>query len=137
MSDHNWVLENLESYSAGGLDAGERERLEAHLPKCASCSQALADIRSADEQLESLFSPIRPQPGFEDRLISSLRTASAKNHFRLPFIGWVGMSAAAAVLLAVVGACMDKALSGEGLWGGRIEARNNLQQTGLNPQLIY
>jgi hypothetical protein len=119
MSDHNWVLENLESYSAGGLDAGERERLEAHLSKCASCSQALADIRSADEQLESLFSPIRPQPGFEDRLISSLRTASTRNHFRLPLIGWVGMSAAAAVLLAVVGACMDKALSGGGLRAAR------------------
>jgi hypothetical protein len=33
MSDHNWVLENLESYSAGGLDAGEREHLEDNLPE--------------------------------------------------------------------------------------------------------
>jgi hypothetical protein len=126
MSDHNWVLENLESYSAGGLDAGERERLEAHLPKCASCSQALQDIRSADEHLTTLFSPIRPQPGFEDRLITSLRTASTRNHFRLPLIGWVGLSAAAAVVLAVVGACMDKVVFGS----GRIVARNNLQEVG-------
>src|SRR5713226_8751603 len=94
MSDHNWVLENLESYSAGGLDAAERERLEAHLPECPSCSQALQDIRSADEQLESLFSPIRPRPGFEDRMISSLRTVPVRNHFRLPLIGCVGLSAA-------------------------------------------
>src|SRR2546421_11138423 len=55
MSDHNWVLENLESYSAGGLDAQERERLESHLPECSSCSQALHDIRASDQQLENLF----------------------------------------------------------------------------------
>src|SRR6266851_1729878 len=74
MSDHNWVLENLESYLAGGLDALERERLEAHLPECASCSQSLQEIRAAHQQLESLFSPIRPQPGFEDRMIFGPRT---------------------------------------------------------------
>jgi hypothetical protein len=107
MSDHNWVLENLESYSSGGLNADERERLEAHLPGCASCSQALQEIRASDQQLESLFAPIRPQPGFEDRMISSLRTASAKNGFRLPMIGWIGASAAAAVIVGVVGASVE------------------------------
>src|SRR5712692_5974530 len=129
MSDHNWVLENLESYSAGGLNAEERERLEAHLPECASCSQALQDIRAADEQLESLFSPIRPQPGFEDRMISGLRTASARNHFRLPLIGWVGASAAAAVLVGVVGATMDKVvLSGRGPWAGKLAAIGDMKE---------
>ena len=31
MSDHNWVLENLESYSAGGLNAEERDHLRAQI----------------------------------------------------------------------------------------------------------
>jgi Flp pilus assembly protein CpaB len=108
MSDHNWVLENLESYHAGGLDAAERERLESHLAKCAPCSKALQEIRGLDDRLEGLFSSIRPEPGLEDRMIRSLRTAG--ENFRLPVIGWIGLSAAAAVLLAVVGALMQNAV---------------------------
>jgi hypothetical protein len=132
MSDHNWVLENLESYSAGGLDAQERERLEAHLPGCASCSQALQDIRASDQELESLFAPVRPKPGFEDRMISTLRTASTKNGFRMPMIGWIGASAAAAVMVGVVGASMERVVQLGSLLpeSDRITARNNLQQIG-------
>src|SRR6266849_3558414 len=132
MSDHNWVLENLESYSAGGLNAEERERLEAHLPECASCSQALQEIRASDQQLHRLFAPIRPQPGFEDRMINSLRTASAKNGFRLPMIGWIGASAAAAVVVGVVGASMESVvLHGSLLPENRTSLGNNLKQLGL------
>src|SRR5713226_1449041 len=127
MSDHNWVLENLESYSAGGLNAEERERLEAHLPDCLSCSQALQDIRVSDQQLESLFAPVRPKPGFEDRMISSLRTASARNGFRLPMIGWIGVSAAAAVVVGVVGASVERVVLHGSLLPGRMSALNNLQ----------
>src|SRR5206468_6703487 len=133
MSDHNWVLENLESYSAGGLNAEERERLESHLPECLSCSQALQDIRASDQQLESLFAPVRPRPGFEDRMISSLRTASAKNGFRLPMIGWIGASAAAAVVVGVVGASMERVvLHGSPMRpSGGMSAENDLKQLHL------
>src|SRR5438094_3853112 len=133
MSDHNWVLENLESYSAGGLDAQERERLESHLPECSSCSQALQDIHASDQQLENLFAPVRPKPGFEDRMISSLRTASAKNGFRMPMIGWIGASAAAAVVVGVVGASMESVVLNGSLLPGsnRLSSANNLQQLGL------
>jgi hypothetical protein len=130
MSDHNWVLENLESYSAGGLNSDERERLEAHLPDCASCSKTLQDIRSSDEHLESLFSPIRPKPGFEDRMITSLRSAVNRNGFRFPMIGWVGASAAAAVVVGVVGASMDKVVSNRGTRGQGVTVSNNLKQIG-------
>src|SRR5947207_7689178 len=133
MSDHNWVLENLESYSAGGLDAQERERLESHLPECSSCSQALHDIRASDQQLENLFAPVRPKPGFEDRMISSLRTASAKNGFRLPMIGWIGASAAAAVVVGVVGASMERVVLNGSLMraSGGMSSENHLKQLGL------
>jgi hypothetical protein len=113
MSDHNWVLENLESYHAGGLDATERERLETHLAKCAGCSKALQEIRGMDDHLEGLFAAIRPEPGLEDRMIRSLRIGGSKSKLRLPVIGWIGLSAAAAVLLAVVGALMQNAVLGD------------------------
>src|SRR5438067_12953401 len=133
MSDHNWVLENLESYSAGGLNAEERERLESHLPECSSCSQALHDIRASDQQLESLFAPVRPKPGFEDRMIYSLRTASAKNGFRLPMIGWIGASAAAAVVVGVVGASMERVVLHGSLLpeSDQLTASNNLIRIGM------
>src|SRR5207247_8759048 len=126
----NGVLENLESDSAGERNAEERERLEVHLPECPSCSQALQDIRSSDQQLESLFAPVRPRPGFEDRMISSLRTASAKNGFRLPMIGWIGASAAAAVVVGVVGASMERVVLHGSLLPemGRPSSANELQQ---------
>src|SRR5204863_9958575 len=100
---------------------------------CASCSQSLQDIRASDQQLESLFSPIRPQPGFEDRTINSLRTASAKNGFRLPMIGWIGASASAAVVVGVVGASMESVVLNGSLLPGsnRLSSANNLQQLGL------
>src|SRR5439155_22149218 len=85
---------------------------------------------ASDQQLDRLFAPIRPQPGFEDRMINSLRTVSAKNGFRLPMIGWIGASAAAAVVVGVVGASMESVvLHGSLLPGsGRMSSANELKQ---------
>ena len=55
MSEHAWILENIAGYCAGGLDAAERERFEAHTATCGPCAQALADGRATDEKLASLF----------------------------------------------------------------------------------
>jgi hypothetical protein len=110
MSDHNWVLENLESYNAGGLNSAERERVEGHLAKCAACAKALQEIRGLDDRLDGLFAASRPEPGLEDRMIRSLRIGGSKTKSRLPVIGWIGLSAAAAVLLGVVGALMQYAV---------------------------
>ena len=41
MSEHTWVQEHLASYIAGGLEAGEVERLERHIESCTACAQAL------------------------------------------------------------------------------------------------
>ena len=41
MSEHAWILENLESYTAGGLEPAERERLEEHIASCTPCAAAL------------------------------------------------------------------------------------------------
>src|SRR5262245_6088734 len=36
-----------ESYALGALEAGDRAELEAHLPECAGCRQAVADASYA------------------------------------------------------------------------------------------
>jgi anti-sigma factor RsiW len=56
MSEHAWILENLESYTAGGLEPAERERLEEHIASCAPCSTALEETRALDQTMETLAS---------------------------------------------------------------------------------
>src|SRR5712691_1621900 len=100
MSEHKWILENLASYNAGGLEPDERERLEEHIAECSACAQALVEARSLDQTLEALFMEARPSATLEDRMIQSLRTRPARNGLFLR----IAMSAAAVLLFGVVGA---------------------------------
>src|SRR4051794_9553125 len=75
MSDHVWVQEHVAAYLAGGLDAPEAERLEAHARECPECGAALADARRLDGGLSALFADAHPHPGLEDRVVARLRAA--------------------------------------------------------------
>jgi hypothetical protein len=99
MSEHAWVQENIASYVAGGLEPAERERLEQHISGCGSCAAALEEARGLDQTLQSLFTPVRPTPGLEDRMIRSLRIAPRRYR-----IGRVIAAAAAVVLVGAIGA---------------------------------
>src|SRR5437588_1792094 len=101
MSEHAWVLENIASYVAGGLEAAERERLETHTAGCDACGRALAKARAFDRSLDTLFTNVRPTPLFEDRVIQSLRTRRPGRSLR--WLGWVA-AAAAVIVVGVVGA---------------------------------
>jgi hypothetical protein len=129
MSDHAWVLQNIASYVAGGLDAAERERLERHAAECASCAQAWAEGRDLDHTLAALFADVRPKPELEDRMIQSLRQGRSRAVSRYPFRVRMGIGAtAAAVLLAGVGTVVNNYLLPDEA-GPR--AHNNLNQLGL------
>ncbi len=65
MSEHAWVEENIASYTAGGLDAEERQRLEQHAGECGDCAQRLREARSLDQSLSALFGNVRLGPGLE------------------------------------------------------------------------
>jgi Domain of unknown function (DUF4349)/Putative zinc-finger len=108
MSEHDWVLEHLAGYLAGGLNAEERERLEQHTAACPACGQALGEAAAVDQTLTELFQPAQPGPALEDRMIRSLRAASWRN-------GWVWFpiplaAAAAVLLLGAVGAVLSQSL---------------------------
>jgi hypothetical protein len=108
MSDHAWVLENLATYVAGGLDAEERDLVEEHTANCAECARALEEMRSVDRDLELLFADVRPSAALEDRSIQALRQAPERvRGLRLSRGGKLAFGAAAAVLLAAVGAGMS------------------------------
>src|SRR5437870_4576390 len=104
MSEHVWSKENLESYAAGGLAAQERERFERHAAACADCARDLAAWRDVENKLDNLFAEVRPEAGLEDRMIQTLRQARMPRRFFRSTIVRFAMSAAAVVLLGVVGA---------------------------------
>jgi hypothetical protein len=120
MSDHAWVLENLASYVADGLEAEERTDLEEHAAGCAECSRALGEARMVQRRLEGLFADARPSPALEDWSIQALRRESQRPGARR-LTPWVKalLAGAAAVFLAVMGAGVS-ALIDEGEAGFRL-----------------
>lgn len=104
MSEHAWSQENLESFVAGGLEPGERERLEQHLAGCPECVQRLAEVGEVDRQLDWLFTQVRPPADMEDRMIQSLRNTSARRGLRVPLFMKVATAAAAVIMVGVLGA---------------------------------
>jgi hypothetical protein len=103
MSEHTWILENLASYTAGGLEAAERERLQQHIAACPSCAEALEQTQAFDQTLETLFAPARPGPALEDRMVRALRSAPRRFRFPRP-----AMAAAAVLLVGVIGAGVSR-----------------------------
>jgi len=99
MSEHAWVLESIPSYSAGGLETEERERLERHTAECQACAQALAETRAFDRTIDGLFASVRPGVALEERLVQGLRTPPR----RRGVVGRVLLAAAAVLLVAILG----------------------------------
>jgi Domain of unknown function (DUF4349)/Putative zinc-finger len=108
MSDHAWVQEQIAAAVAGGLTGPEAERLDAHVRDCPECAAALADARTLDRGLGSLFAPVRPGPELEDEVIHGLRAARAR---RLLLSGWkrtLAVGVAASVGLGITGAMVSQ-----------------------------
>ena len=103
MSEHAWFSENLAGYLADGLPAEERARFEKHAGECGDCAQALAEQRAFDASMAKLFASARPKAGFENRVLIALRTASLQRRVQwVKSMRWIG-SAAAVILLGVIG----------------------------------
>ena len=67
MTGHAWVLENVASYLADGLELAERERLEQHVASCPQCTEAVQQARALDDSLQGLFAGVRPGPALEEQ----------------------------------------------------------------------
>ncbi len=116
MSEHAWVSEQIAAFVAGGLDAAEAERVEAHLRECAICDAAMKDALALDRRMGSLFASAKPGPALEDRAIRALRVPRAERAPRSLRPGWkhkLAWCAAASVGLGLTGAGMSL-LAGKG-----------------------
>ena len=104
MSDHAWTQENLAAFVVGGLTAAEVERLEGHARDCPECAAAVAEVRRFDGGLRSLFAPVRPASGLEDRAIGATRSVGRRRvstRIRVPRLAAV---AAGLLVLTTIGA---------------------------------
>jgi len=128
MSKHTWAQENVAAYVAGGLDAGERERLEQHAAECGECASALDETRAFDHHLGAAFAGVQPDAALEDRMIQRLRLERSRRGWR-PSKALVSvMGAAAGVLLMVLGAAISGALQ-----DGELPLPGNVDLTRLSP----
>lgn len=100
-ADHEWAKEQIAAHLAGGLNADERARLEAHAASCAECIAELDAARRFDRQMDDLFSSVRARAGMEERIIQRLRFAPVAKP--RSFAAKLTMAAASIVLTGVLG----------------------------------
>ena len=93
------IVDQIETYLAGGLSPAERVAFESHAAGCPVCARALAKARRADDTLRDVFADARPAADLEDRVIRGLRQA---RHLRLPSVHPLALRSAAAVAAAVL-----------------------------------
>ena len=100
-ADHEWAKEQIAAHLAGGLNAEERARLEAHIASCAECIAELDASRRFDRQMDDLFTPVRAKSGLEERIIQKLRFTPMKPQRSLA--AKVLFAVAAVVMMGVLG----------------------------------
>ena len=100
------VTRRLDAYVTGEVSARDRVRIDAHLEGCASCRQALADLKSMAGLLSRIATPPVPE-GFASGVMSLVlsRRAEPRTARWNPVQWWkkvsVPMRAAAAAMLVL------------------------------------
>lgn len=101
---HDRVHTGLGAYVLGALEPPERAEVEAHLPDCAACRDALAELAALPGLLgrlsadEATLGGVAPPSGPVDRALQEVAHAQRSQRRRLR--GWQAL-AAAAVIAAV------------------------------------
>jgi anti-sigma-K factor RskA len=109
MNDHEEIRGLIPGYVLDALDPEESELVQAHLSRCAACRRELAGFLHVTDQLaldaaEASPSPSPPRPGLEERILREASLARARQSTR-PVRRWsLGLAAAAAVLILLLGA---------------------------------
>src|ERR1700749_2302389 len=70
---HEEYKELLALEAAGALEAGERERLDAHLSSCEECSAELRELSDAAASLAYTVASVKPPKALRARVLQSVR----------------------------------------------------------------
>ncbi|HLY09446.1 MAG TPA: DUF4349 domain-containing protein [Planctomycetota bacterium] len=113
-ADHEWAKEQIAAHLAGGLNAEERARLEAHAATCAECIAELDAGRRFERQMDDLFAPVRATAGMEERIIQKLRFTPLRKQRSLA--AKLIFAAAAVVMMGVLGYVLIEVDQGHNLF---------------------
>jgi anti-sigma factor RsiW len=122
MSEHEQFAEDLALYSVGALEGEESTRLEAHLATCAACKLELEQLRGDGALLALSVSGPKPPQRARKRLLDAIAkeiptsraqdvreighpisiTPTVSTAKRLPWWGWLGWAATAALVVFAV-----------------------------------
>ncbi len=69
-------LDELAAYALGGLDAGERARVETHVASCATCAARLHEDRAVVGALPLGLAPATPPPAAWPEILAAARAHS-------------------------------------------------------------
>jgi len=105
MTVHEQFAEDLAMYALDALEGDAKVSLEKHLDECASCRRDLEQLRGDAALLALSTAGPRPPARAKARLIDSIakepRAQQARQ--RLPWLAILGWTAAAAMLVLVIG----------------------------------
>ena len=95
----------LPEYQEGALTEARRRAAESHLSGCASCRTALAEARNLDAFLRGAVRVPEPPADFwarqETRALTEASRSRPSGRATPPFLWFVGMGVAAAILIAI------------------------------------
>jgi anti-sigma factor RsiW len=129
----NWLAADIH----GELSEDERGALHTHLVECAVCRKAHQENKIMNKILEETLATEKPDPAFEQRMLSSFRnripqrSGLVKSIVDLMRLRAVQITAAAAILLGLVQ--IGRMITGEGTTAFRSREYNAEEQFAAQP----
>jgi anti-sigma factor RsiW len=129
----NWLAADIH----GELSEDERGALHTHLVECAACRKAHQENKIMNKILEETLATEKPDPAFEQRMLSSFRnripqrSGLVKSIVDLMRLRAVQITAAAAILLGLVQ--IGRMITGEGTTAFRSREYNAEEQFAAQP----
>ncbi|SFB45015.1 Putative zinc-finger [Cohnella sp. OV330] len=111
MNEH--PTESLSAYVDQELDAGERNRIDAHLLHCASCASLVDELIDMRAEIAGFYGQLAAPPDLEFKVLATLdgrRAKSAGTSTGLTAVSLVAL-AALIVLISMYGATFFKLFS--------------------------
>jgi anti-sigma factor RsiW len=106
---HEPIVDGLEAYLAGRLQADQRERYTAHLAECAECREQVAVFSEQAGMMRALRAPelMDPAPGFYARVMERIEAQTAPSLWSVflePAFGGRLLAATFALFVILAGA---------------------------------